>query len=164
MSPSGDQSLQIASVDSSAASSGQLLSRNGVSFPEGSPDRPSASGDLSWMDGGQSPAVVSDLSVSISPKTPVRLDTTLTIEVTARSTRLLVRQGDRLITQRTLGTGGRRTYRVTSEMRVDLSSGNAANIVWLGRKYERAGSDASPLSLLFRSDKSVSIISPSFKS
>lgn len=159
VSPSGDQSLQIASVDSSAVSSGQPLSRDGASFPEESPDRPSVSGDLSWMDGGQSPAVVSGLSVSESPNTPVRLDTNLTIEVEARSTRLLVRQGDRLITQRTLGAGGKRTYRVTSETRVDLSSGNAASIVWLGRKYDRAGSDASPLSLLFRPDGSVSVIS-----
>jgi hypothetical protein len=48
---------------------------------------------------------------------------------------------------------------VNSDTEVRLGVGNAADITWFGKKYERVGNDGNPLSIIFYPDGSVETIS-----
>jgi transcriptional regulator with XRE-family HTH domain len=110
------------------------------------------SGDLSWM---------YETSASARPmaELPQLIDRTLLIEITGSNNRLTVAQGGKVVTRRTLGIGGRRSYDVTSDVKVTLSSGNKARVTWFGKRYESIGSDNSALTLTFYPDGSVDLIS-----
>jgi cytoskeletal protein RodZ len=110
-----------------------------------------AAADLSWMG-------VEITAASESPRIPVVRQMAsrqeLLVEIKGR-TRLVVNQGGRNITTRELTAGDSRTYYVNSDTEVRLGVGNAADIAWFGKKYERVGSDASPLTMIFYPDGSV---------
>jgi hypothetical protein len=111
-----------------------------------------APGDLSWMDSASASArPVEDL--------PRFVDMTLLIEITGSNTRLTVEQDRKTVTKRTLGIGGRRSYDVTKDTRITLSAGNKARVTWLGKRYESIGADNNPLSLIFRPDGTVTLVS-----
>jgi hypothetical protein len=109
-----------------------------------------ASGDLSWMD---------ETSVSARPvvEIPQFVDKTLLIEITGSNNRLLVERGGKVLTKRTLGIGGRRTYDVSSDTKVTLSAGNKARVVWFGKRYDSIGSDNSSIVLTFHPDGTVTL-------
>jgi transcriptional regulator with XRE-family HTH domain len=111
-----------------------------------------ASGDLSWM---------YETSASVRPfaELPQIFDRTLLIEITGSNNRLTVTRGGRVVTRRTLGIGGRRSYEVTSDVKVTLSSGSKARVTWFGKRYESLGSDDSPITLTFHPDGSVTHVS-----
>jgi hypothetical protein len=119
------------------------LSRDGISV---------ASGDLSWM-------YDTSASVRAMAELPQLIDRNLLIEITGSNNRLTVAQGGKVVTRRTLGIGGRRSYEVTSDVRVTLSSGNKARVTWLGKRYESIGSDNSTITLTFHPDGSVALVS-----
>jgi cytoskeletal protein RodZ len=115
-----------------------------------SPDKPIASGDIRWMD---------ETSVSARPvvQIPQSVDRTLMIEITGSNNRIVVEQGGKVVTKRTLGIGGRRSYDVSSETKVTLSAGNKARIVWFGKRYDSIGSDNSSIVLTFHPDGKVTL-------
>ena len=115
-----------------------------------SDNRPVASGDLSWMD-ETSP------SMGPLPEIPQFADKTLLIEITGSNNRLQVERDGKVLTKRTLGIGGRRTYEVTSDTRVTLSAGNKARVVWFGKRYDSIGSDNSSIVLMFHPDGTVTL-------
>ena len=109
---------------------------------------------LSWMG-------VEITAASESPRIPVVRQMAsrqeLLVEIKGR-TRLVVNQGGRNITTRELTAGDSRTYYVNSDTEVRLGVGNAADITWFGKKYERVG-DGSPLTMIFYPDGSVKMTS-----
>jgi cytoskeletal protein RodZ len=109
-----------------------------------------ASGDLSWMD---------ETSASARPvvELPQFVDHTLLIEITGSNNKLTVEQGGKVVTRRTLGIGGRRSYDVTKDTKVTISSGNKARVTWFGKRYDTIGSDNTALVLVFRPDGSVTV-------
>ncbi|MDR1511060.1 MAG: helix-turn-helix domain-containing protein [Synergistaceae bacterium] len=111
-----------------------------------------ASGDLSWM---------YETSASSRPRAelPQLVERTLLIEITGSNNKLTVTQGGKVVTRRTLGIGGRRSYEVASDVKVTLSSGNKARVTWLGKRYESVGSDNSEITLIFRPDGAVALLS-----
>ena len=108
-------------------------------------------GDLSWMDGTPTAATTIEL--------PQFVDRTLLIEITGSNTRLTVAQGGRVVTRRTLGIGGRRSYSVDSDTRVTIGAGNRARVTWFGQRYDSIGSDNNSLELIFHADGNVTIVS-----
>jgi hypothetical protein len=124
-----------------------------------SPDTPvsrdgdsAVSGDLSWM-------YATSASDRPLAELPNFIDRTLLIEITGSNNKLTVTQGGKVVTRRTLGIGGRRSYDVTGDVRVTLSSGNKARVTWFGKRYENIGSDNSAITLVFRPDGSVDLLS-----
>jgi cytoskeletal protein RodZ len=120
-------------------------------------------GDISWMDGtsgeaGSQNAWRREASPPAATPPPIVTDNRLTVEITGGRTQLTVERGGRIVTRRTLREGGRRVYRVTSDTKLTLSSGNRASVTWLGRKYDSAGADAMPLCLVFRPDGTVALL------
>ncbi|MDR0654624.1 MAG: helix-turn-helix domain-containing protein [Synergistaceae bacterium] len=113
-------------------------------------NRPIGSGDLSWMD---------ETSASMRPvvEIPQSVDRTLLIEITGSNNRLVVEQGGKVLTKRTLGIGGRRNYEVSSDTKVTLSAGNKARVVWFGKRYDSIGSDNSSIVLTFHPDGKVTL-------
>ena len=109
------------------------------------------SGDLSWM-------YETSASDRPMPELPQLIDRTLLIEITGSNNKLTVTQGGKVVTRRTLGIGGRRSYDVTSDVKVALSSGNKARVTWFGKRYESIGSDNSAITLVFHPDGSVDLI------
>jgi cytoskeletal protein RodZ len=107
-----------------------------------------ASGDLRWMD---------ETSVSARPvvEIPQSVDRTLMIEITGSNNRIVVEQNGKILTKRTLGIGGRRSYDVSSDTKVTLSAGNKARVVWFGKRYDSIGSDNSSIVLTFHPDGTV---------
>jgi transcriptional regulator with XRE-family HTH domain len=118
------------------------VSRDGVSV---------VSGDLSWM-------YETSASDRPMPELPQLIDRTLLIEITGSNNKLTVTQGGKVVTRRTLGIGGRRSYDVTSDVKVTLSSGNKARVTWFGKRYESIGSDNSALTLVFHPEGSVDLV------
>jgi transcriptional regulator with XRE-family HTH domain len=110
-----------------------------------------ASGDLSWM-------YETSASDRPMPQLPQLIDRTLLIEITGSNNKLTVTQGGKVVTRRTLGIGGRRSYDVTSDVKVTLSSGNKARVTWFGKRYESIGSDNSAITLVFHPEGSVDLI------
>lgn len=152
--PTGDETLQIASLDTAVS----VDSTKNVSPPAHSTDisidRQSGSIDLSWMNDGKTKHVVSQ---SVSASKPAVVDSSLLIEITGQKNRLMVVQKNKMVTQRTLNKGARRSYKVNSDTVVTLSAGNRANITWQGVKYESVGSDEDKLSLIFRADGTAAV-------
>ena len=107
-------------------------------------------GNSSWMD---------ETSVSARPVVviPQSVDRTLLIEITGSNNRLEVEQGGKILTRRTLGIGGRRTYEVTSDTKVTLRAGNKARVVWFGKRYDSIGSDNSEIVLTFHPNGTVTL-------
>lgn len=113
-------------------------------------DNPIPPGSLDWMD---------ETSVSARPvvEIPQSVDRTLLIEITGSNNRLVVEQGGKVLTRRTLGIGGRRSYDVSSATTVTLGAGNKARVVWFGKRYDSIGSDNSSIVLTFRPDGTVTL-------
>jgi cytoskeletal protein RodZ len=138
--------------------SGDVPSADVLTIPEPrSPDagssgdvRPIASGDLSWMD---------ETSASSRPlaELPQIVDRTLLIEITGSNNRLTVERAGKVVTRRTLGIGGRRSYEVTTDTKVTVSAGNRARVTWFGKRYDSVGSDSSAITLVFHPDGSVTL-------
>jgi cytoskeletal protein RodZ len=110
------------------------------------------SADLSWMG-------VDITALSGEPRVPsVRQMASrqeLLIEIKGKRTRLVVNQGGKNVTTRELTSGDSRTYYVNSDTEVRLGAGDAADITWFGKKYERVGNGGGPLSMIFYPDGSV---------
>jgi hypothetical protein len=109
-----------------------------------------ASGDLRWMNA---------TSVSARPvvQIPQSVDRTLRIEITGSNNRIVVERDGKVLTKRTLGIGGRRSYEVSSDTKVTLSAGNKARVVWFGKRYDSIGSDNSSIVLTFHPDGTVTL-------
>lgn len=111
-----------------------------------------APGDISWMDG-----------MSVSARMPFDLpqliDRILLIEITGSNNKLIVEQGGKVVTRRTLGIGGRRSYEVTNDTKVTISSGNSARVMWFGKRYDSVGADNRSITLVFHPDSSVTLVS-----
>ncbi|MDR1579927.1 MAG: helix-turn-helix domain-containing protein [Synergistaceae bacterium] len=156
---SSQTSLDTAQSDDIArgAISGDAVSSDILPIPvprspdnASSPDNlPFPSGDLSWMD---------ETSVSARPvvEIPQSTNKTLLIEVTG-SNRLVVEQGGKVLTKRTLGMGGTRSYEVSSDTKVTLSAGNKARVTWFGKRYDSIGSNNSEIVLTFHPDGTVTL-------
>jgi hypothetical protein len=110
-----------------------------------------ASFDLSWMDG---PVSASARPVAGLPQ--IR-DRNLLVEITGPN-RLTVLRGEKMLTRRDMGAGGRRTYDVYADTRVTLSAGNRARITWQGKRYDSIGGDGNPIELIFRPDGTASAV------
>ena len=110
------------------------------------------SGDLSWMN---------ETSAHANPvvELPQFVDRTLLIEITGSNNKLSVERGGKVLTRRTLGIGGRRSYDVTSDTKLTASAGNKARVTWVGRRYDSIGSDNTAISILFHPDGSVTLVS-----
>jgi transcriptional regulator with XRE-family HTH domain len=111
-----------------------------------------ASGDIRWMD---------ETSAPIKPlvELPQFVDKTLLIEITGSNNKLTVEQKGKVVTRRTLGIGGRRSYDVTSETKVTISAGNKARVTWFGKRYDSVGADNKSVTLIFRPDGTVTLMS-----
>ena len=119
------------------------------------PSSSDGSVDLSWLDGVQTVQSSVD-EQAIQSQIP---DGTLLIEM-RKPAKLTVLQGGNVVTRRSMTAEGQhasRTYQVDSATSVNLSSGDAADISWYGRKYEPIGSDGDPLSLVFHPDGRVEV-------
>lgn len=152
---SADKTLQIASVDTGAVPKVTAGFQTESISADKSYDKSSNSLDLSWMNGGSSSGnvVSQSLNGGVSPVS----DNTLTIEITGSPNRLTVRQKNKIISQRTLKSGAKRSYKVNTETLVTFSVGNRANITWHGVKYEGVGSDGGKLLLVFQPNGSVTV-------
>jgi cytoskeletal protein RodZ len=108
-------------------------------------------GDLSWMD---------DTSASARPlaELPQFIDRTLLIEITGANNRLVVEQDSKVVTHRTLGIGGRRSYEVTKDTKVSIGAGNKARVTWFGKHYDSIGSDNTNIVLVFHPDGTVTLV------
>jgi hypothetical protein len=130
-----------------------------------SPDRASfaasdrGSGNLSWMDGGGGSSSVDSVMPQMSQaESSVRArDRRLRIVITGGENNLIVEQNGKVVTRRRLAKGGTREYDVKGDTSISLSVGNGAEITWFGKKYDQVGLNASPLSLVFHPDGSVSV-------
>ncbi|MDR1651507.1 MAG: helix-turn-helix domain-containing protein [Synergistaceae bacterium] len=111
-----------------------------------------APGDISWMDAP--PA-----SERSQAELPVYIDRTLLIEITGSNNRLTVEQNGKVLTRRTLSIGGRRSYDVNTDTKVAVSSGSKARVTWFGKRYDSIGADNQPITLVFRPDGSVQLVS-----
>ncbi|MDR1966116.1 MAG: helix-turn-helix domain-containing protein [Synergistaceae bacterium] len=109
-------------------------------------------GDLSWMD-------ETSASARPLPSLPQLIDKTLLIEITGSNNKLTVEQEGKVVTRRTLNIGGRRSYDVTSDTKVAISSGNKARVTWFGKRYDSIGSDNASITLIFHPDGTVSLVS-----
>jgi hypothetical protein len=90
---------------------------------------------------------------------PQFVDRTLLIEITGSNNKLSVERDGKVVTRRTLGIGGRRSYEATSDIKVTVSSGNKARVTWFGKRYDSIGSDNTAISLIFHPDGSVTLVS-----
>ncbi|MDR3354817.1 MAG: helix-turn-helix domain-containing protein [Synergistaceae bacterium] len=138
------------------------ISTSSASLAGGLPssDRASSrSGDLSWMvgGGGGPPSVDSVVPQAPQAESVRARDRRLSIVITGGENNLIVEQNGKVVTRRRLAKGGTREYDVKGDTSVSLSVGNRAEITWFGKKYGPVGLDASPLSLVFRPDGSVSV-------
>ncbi|GHV52407.1 helix-turn-helix domain-containing protein [Synergistales bacterium] len=111
--------------------------------------------DLSWMDNASGRAGPPSLNFEAT-EIPLQ---TLVIDITGVNNRLNVRRGGRSITRRHLRPGAMRSYDVTGDTEVTFSVGNAANVTWYGKKYERIGDNDSPLKMIFHPDGKVTLLS-----
>jgi transcriptional regulator with XRE-family HTH domain len=157
--PGGDPSA-IVSGDAELAASGDAGSMEILPIPvPRSPDALTSrdreavvSGDLSWM-------YETSASGGSMAELPLLIDRTLLIEITGSNNKLTVTQGGKVVTRRTLGLGGRRSYDAASDVKVTLSSGTKARVTWFGKRYESIGSDNSAITLIFHPDGSVDLVS-----
>ena len=108
-------------------------------------------GDISWID-GTSASVRPVIEI---PQQPV--DRTLLIEITGSNTVLRVERDGKVVTQRTLGIGGRRSYVVSSDTRVRINAGNRARVIWQGQRFDPIGSDNTSIILIFSPNGSVAL-------
>lgn len=118
--------------------------------------------DLSWLDGNEPERSNGNITVPLS-QIP---DRRLLIE-TVGPVRLIVQQDGSVVTRRSLGAGGVRSYDVTGATPVSFSAGAAADVTWNGKKYSPVGGDNKPLAMTFYPDGSVNLTegtSPHFKS
>ncbi|MDR1481605.1 MAG: helix-turn-helix domain-containing protein [Synergistaceae bacterium] len=125
----------------------------------GGPSVPaSRSGDLSWMNiSGGLPSIDSAMPPATQTESVRARDRRLKIVITGGENNLIVEQNGKVVTRRRLAKGGTREYDVKGDTSVSLSVGNRAEITWFGKKYDQAGPNASPLSLVFHPDGSVSV-------
>jgi hypothetical protein len=117
----------------------------------------SGSGDLSWMNAGGGQPRIDSVMPSAQTESIRARDRRLKIVITGGENNLIVEQNGKVVTRRRLAKGGTREYDVKGDTSVSLSVGNRAEITWFGKKYEQAGLNASPLSLVFHPDGSVSV-------
>ena len=108
-------------------------------------------GDISWID-GNSASVKPIIEI---PQLPV--DRNLLIEITGSNTVLRVERDGKVVTQRTLGIGGRRSYVVSSDTKVRINAGNRARVTWQRQRFDPIGSDNATINLTFHPNGSVTL-------
>ena len=143
----GAQPVEMTSSDATTSNTGQIAATI--------PSNDGGSVDLSWLDG------VQNVQPSLDEQIPQAQipDGTLLIEM-RRPARLTVQQGGNVITRRSMTAEGQhasRTYQISNATSVTLSSGDAADISWYGRKYAPVGGDGGQLSLVFHPDGRVQV-------
>jgi cytoskeletal protein RodZ len=159
---SGDENVLESSEDLAAnivLTSGDFSSVDILPIPSPRSDEPAVSldsrtippGDISWMDETETSA----RTVAVLPHF---VDRTLLIEITGSNNKLTVEQKGKVVTRRTLGLGGRRSYDILSETAVTLSSGNKARVTWFGKRYDSVGSDNTSIKLIFFPDGTVTLV------
>jgi cytoskeletal protein RodZ len=109
-----------------------------------------ATGDISWIN-------ETSASERLTQDASQFVDKTLLIEITGSQTLLTVEQGGKRLTRRTLGIGQTRSYEVSADTKVTVSSGNKARVTWFGKKYESVGADKSQIVLIFHPDGQVTL-------
>jgi transcriptional regulator with XRE-family HTH domain len=161
--PAASENIILMPISGDAVISIDVRSSDILSIPEPlsadvvSPDRAGVpSGDLSWMN----EPLNSAMPAAVFPQFE---DRTLMIEITGSSNRLTVEQSSggskwKLLTRRTLGIGGRRSYDVAADTKVTVSAGNMARVTWFGKSYDSVGSDNRAVTLIFHPDGSVTLV------
>jgi cytoskeletal protein RodZ len=153
-------SSDASSADLSALPKSSPIPVGGVSASHSAAE---LSGDLSWMDGAAGAALTAGRSMD---GRAASADNKLFIKITGSQNRLVVRQGGKDLTRRTLLAGSVRSYDIAMETEVSFSVGSAADITWFGRSYEGIGGEKSSISMVFYPGGEVRVtagMSPYFK-